>query len=167
MARERILLVSKSSAVFFSLSREAVTFMGTCDCTSWWDQRQPEIGIRLSMGRTGLGWKWPWNGLAIGWAGLGRDWQWVGLTMGWSILAPPPTLGIDVMGGPEQSQDQLPFSVQMVPPKAIRVVHLESIQKISSPSLERNLLYRLFSYSTSTVTSLLPADTQPHLLPWQ
>lgn len=101
------------------------------------------------------------------WTGHGKDWQWVGLTMGWSILAPPPTLGIDVMGGPEQSQDQLPFSVQMVPPEAIRVVHLESIQKISIPSLARNLLYRLFSYNTSRVTSLSPADTQPHLLPWQ
>lgn len=56
---------------------------------------------------------------------------------GMEYFSSPLTLGIGVTGVPEQSQDQSAFSVQMV-------VHLESIQKISSPSLERNLLTDYF-----------------------
>lgn len=88
---------------------------------------------------------------------------------GMEYFSSPLTLGIGVMGVPEQSQDQSPFSVQMLSPEEFckQGCSFRVNPKNLQPFLGKESAYRLFSYNTSRVTSLSPANTQPHLLSCQ
>lgn len=134
---------------------------------------------------------WPWVEMAMEWTGHWMGWLWVRLTMdgtrhwidwlldglamgrtdhGMEYFSSPLTLGIGVTGVPEQSQNQSPFSVQMVPPFCTNGCSFRVNPKNLQPFLGKESAYRLFSYKflfSSRVTSLSPANTQPYLLSQQ